>query len=73
MSHGIKKNPSQTLVHDGFFSSYSVFGYFSVKTGRLFKVALFFEVSRQKDTFYSNIFYRYSNCKIFFSLFYENI
>ncbi len=34
-SEGIKKNPSQTLVHDGFFSSYSVFGYFSVKMGRL--------------------------------------
>ena len=35
MSEGIKKNPSQTLVHDGLFSSYSVFGYFSVKTGSL--------------------------------------
>ena len=35
ISEGIKKNPSQTLVHDGFFSSYSVFGYFSVKIGRL--------------------------------------
>jgi len=35
MSDGIKENPSKTLVHDGFFSSYSVFGYSSVKTGRL--------------------------------------
>ena len=35
MSKGIKKNPSKTHVYDGFFSSYSVLGYFSVKTGRL--------------------------------------
>ena len=41
MSDGIQKNPSQTLVHDGFFSSYSVFGKFSVKTGRLCGAFLF--------------------------------
>ena len=41
MSDGIEKNPSQTLVHDGFFSSYSVFGKFSVKTGRLLPSVFF--------------------------------
>ncbi|MBR2968141.1 MAG: hypothetical protein IKC35_05160 [Clostridia bacterium] len=41
MSDGIKENPSQTLVYDGFFSSYSVFGHFSVKTGRLYAPIIF--------------------------------